>query len=114
MAITTLPIGKPYDYTYGAGNVVNRRIKFEREAGRPDTIKAHIITLPGNDPVTTVNDIIVKVLGAWENRDARLSDLSMEQQDSIFLTLSARDIKVSNTHGTGTLEAVDSLVILQS
>ncbi|KKK41982.1 hypothetical protein LCGC14_2405490, partial [marine sediment metagenome] len=21
MAITTLPIGKPYDYTYGAGNV---------------------------------------------------------------------------------------------
>ncbi len=87
MAITTLLIGKT-DYTYGAGNIVNRRIKFERDAGRPDTIKARIITLPGNDPVTTVNDIIVRFRGAWENKYPKLSDLSMVQQDRVIRELS--------------------------
>ena len=102
MAITTLPIGKPYNYTYGAGNVVNRQINFEKEAGI-DTIKARISTLPEKYLVTTVNDIIVKVWGAWGNRDARLSDLSVVQQNRVFDNLSRGRMEITRNDTTGGL-----------
>ncbi|KKL93136.1 hypothetical protein LCGC14_1877720, partial [marine sediment metagenome] len=56
-----------------------------------------------DDPVTTVNDIIVKVWGAWGNRDARLSDLSVVQQNRVFDNLSRGRMEITRNDTTGGL-----------
>ena len=105
MNITTFPIGKPYDYISGAGNVDNRRIIFERvEAGRTDTIRARIITLPGENLLTTVNDITVKVKDAWKNKNHKLSDFSMEKQNDVIeeLLYDEREMEITRLFIGGT------------
>ena len=108
-----------YDYTYGNGTQVNRQIQFSRTGAGPATIQAQIFSFNGGiigNLIGTIqgNQIDVEMQSTSQKAnammlarasgqkytpipDAKLSSLSLLQQNGVMGSLSTRRIEVDNT-----------------
>lgn len=115
-----------YDYTYGAGNELNRQIQFSRTPrneiqARVFVLNAGVVglnisTVPGDQITVEMESTSSKAnalaLGRAPNPDQVLSALTMPQQNQVIGALGNRRITVGNdVNKPGNFESVTKLTI---